>query len=66
MVGQCWETWYEGGAAKEMVKSFMPSLKLYYSRIFFFFSFGWAVLFLVVKVSNPLTSGSCAGFWMEV
>lgn len=37
MVGQCWETWYEGGAAKEMVKSFMPSLKLYYSRIFFFF-----------------------------
>lgn len=43
MVGQCWETWYEGGAAKEMVKSFLPSLKLYYSRNFFFFSFGWAV-----------------------
>lgn len=66
MVGQCWETWYEGGAAKEMVKSFLPSLKLYYSRNFFFSPLGGQFLFLVVKISNPLTSGSCAGFWLEV
>lgn len=33
---------------------------------FFFAPVGWVVLFLVIKGSNPLNSGSCASIWLKV
>lgn len=54
------------GAAKEIVKSFLLVLEALLFKDFCIPPFGGWFLFSVVKGSNPLTSGSCACFWLEV
>lgn len=53
-------------AAKETVKSFLLALEPLYSRASQSSPLGEWFLFLAVKTSNLLTSGSSACFWREI